>query len=90
MSGPHYNEVLYMLQNYGASGTEDKRAVQTFIDCETAERVSSLRGQLYSISQGKYDDRTFDAQVGVARRQKHGSYKEWARMCLQWMAGYRG
>ncbi len=88
--GYHYPEVIYLLKTYSPPGVDDKRAVQTFIDCETDERVRAVKGQLYAISRGRYDDATFDKVIGVDKRMKHGSYEEWAKLMLQWMAGYKG
>ncbi|MCB0329515.1 MAG: hypothetical protein KDD70_07625 [Bdellovibrionales bacterium] len=85
----HYPEVMYWKNTYGHPGVLDKRAVETFMDCETAERVSGLRNQLYAISQGKYDDALFTKLLGPDRKQRHGTYQDWAKFMLQWMAGYK-
>ena len=88
--GYHYPEVMYLLSTYAPSGVEDKRAVETFCDCETDERIRSVKGQLYAISRGRFDDPTFDKIIGVERKMKHGSYDEWAKLMLQWFASYKG
>ena len=88
--GAHYPELVYWRKTYGHPGVLDKRAVETFMDCETDERIRSLRGQLYAISMGRYDDDLFVKQFGPERKNRHGSFQEWAKLMLQWMAGYKG
>jgi hypothetical protein len=85
----YYKQVNYWLQMYGNSGIPDQRAVETYIDCETSEAVQSLRNELIGISRGNYQDAPFDVSVGVKRRVRHGTYQEWARLMLLWMANYK-
>jgi len=82
-------DVLYWAQNYGSAGSSDQRAVETFMECETREQVSPLRAQLYTISQGNCNKDTLDKIVGRNREVKHGSYEQWAKMMLLWMASYK-
>ncbi|MCI5065517.1 hypothetical protein MRY87_07325 [bacterium] len=86
----YYPEIIYWKKTYAHPGVLDKRAVESFIDCETAERVNSLRGQIHSVAKGKFDEHQFIKQMGPDRKQRHGSYEEWAKLMLQWMAGYKG
>ncbi|MCB0355307.1 MAG: hypothetical protein KDD64_17365 [Bdellovibrionales bacterium] len=90
MASVHYNEVIYWVKYYGDSGAPDKTGVQLFIDSETGEKIKALRAQLYAISKGQYDERSMDLQIGAKRRAKHGSYEEWAKLMLQWLATYKG
>ena len=83
MSG--FPDVKYWVQNYGMAGVEDKRAVETFVDCETDEKIKTFREQLLSISKGKYEERVLDAFVGKGRAKKHRSYDEWAKLMLLWL-----
>jgi hypothetical protein len=86
---PIYPRVTYWVQNYGGSDAPDKRAVQDFMDCESEEQIRSLRGELYAISQGRFDKKNLDANVGKKRETRHGSYDTWAKMMLLWMASYK-
>jgi len=87
--GQYYEQVIQWNKEYGSSGASDQRAIQTFMDCETDEKIRALRGQLYSISTGKFDAATLDKQLGAGRASKHGSYEQWAKLMLMWMAGYK-
>jgi hypothetical protein len=86
---PHYPEIIYWLQNYAQPGVADKRAVETFMDCETREKVQSLKAQLYAVANGKYEDGLMQKLLGGDRKARHGSYLEWSKIMLQWMAGYK-
>ena len=83
-----YKQVTYWAKNYGAGGVPDQRAVQDFVECETTEVISTFRGELASIAQGKYDEATLDQLVGQKRKVLHNSYKEWAKLMLMWLASY--
>jgi len=86
---PHYDQVMYWVKNYGSSGADDKRAAEDYLESETTEKVKVLKGQLYAISQGKYDQQKMDLQVGVKRRGVHGSYQQWAKLMLLWLSKSR-
>lgn len=88
--GPYYDQVDYWAKHYGTGESDDLRSVHSFMDCETEEKIRSLRGQIYSISCGRYHQRSLDNQIGPARRLRHGSFEAWAKLMLQWMAGHRG
>jgi hypothetical protein len=84
----HYPELIYWKSNYANPGVLDQRAIQAYVDCETRERINSLRTQLHSISKGRYDDALFQKLFGPDRKQRHGSYQEWAKLMLRWLAEY--
>lgn len=84
-----YKQIPYWVQHYGNAGMLDQQAVQTFMDCETTEMVVGLRNELVAVSSGAYSDQIFDRIVGVKRRVMHGSYEQWAKMMLLWMASYK-
>ena len=86
---PAYPKVQQWAKEYGASGAEDKRAVHDFMTVETTELIASLRNELASISKGNYDDKKMELLVGPKRRDRHGTFQEWARLMLQWMANYK-
>lgn len=85
---PHYPEIHYWHVTYCNAGISDQRAVETFIDCETRERVNALRTQIYAVSQGKYDDSVLLRKFGRERKERHGSFQVWAKTMLQWIAQY--
>ena len=78
------------VQAYGRPDVPDQRAIQDFMECETGEVVRALQGELLMVSEGKYDELIFDQTIGVRRRAKHQTYENWARLMLQWIAGYKG
>ncbi len=86
---PIYKQLTYWAQNYGNSSVPDQRAVETFMDCETREGVSGLRNELMGVAGGNFDETVFDKILGANRKFRHGSYIEWARMMLLWMASYK-
>ncbi|MBN8549674.1 MAG: hypothetical protein J0M12_10195 [Deltaproteobacteria bacterium] len=88
--GPIYSRINYWVQNYGLSGIPDQKAVENFIECETTEAVRLLRFELELLAQGKFNQDSLDHLVGVKRRVKHESYDAWAKLMLQWIAGYKG
>ena len=83
---PSYSRVYQWIREYGASGSEDVRGARDFIEIEAAESISSLRGELLAMSQQKYTDQVLDKIVGPGRKVRHGSYAEWAKVMLRWMA----
>ncbi len=86
----NFNEVFYWVKNYGVPGVPDKKAVENFVACEIHAKVQALRGQLYTIAKGKYDEKILDQQIGQSRKKRHGSYEEWAKMMLLWLSSARG
>jgi len=83
---PLYKYVPLWVREYGMSGSPDHQAVQIFVDCETREAIAGLRNELIGVSKGRYKDETFDLVVGTKRKVLHGSYSEWAKLMLQWLA----
>ena len=86
---PHYPKVIQWVKEYGSSGADDRRAVSDFMTVETQELIASLRNELASIAKGNYEARLMDQLVGAKRKDRHGSYQEWARLMLQWMANFK-
>jgi hypothetical protein len=73
-----------------ANGTgDDKRSAQTYCDCESDEAVEALRRELTAVAHGNFNADAFDLTVGKARVAKYGSYNQWAKLCLQWIAHSR-
>lgn len=81
-----YPRITLWIKEYGNRGGEDQRAANDFVEIESHEAISSLRAELYGVSQGRYEDSLLDKTVGQGRRVRHGSYAEWAKIMLRWMA----
>jgi len=79
----------YWIDNYGSSGIPDQRAVQDFMDCETRELVDGLRNELVGLVQGAVTEEVLDQIVGQKRKGQYGSYVEWGKLMLLWMASYK-
>lgn len=87
---PLYKQLVYWVQTYGSAGIPDQRAVSDFMDCETDEMVRSFQSELICLSRGNYKPESIDQLVGQGRKQKYGSYEEWARLMLMWLSSYKG
>lgn len=87
--GPTYTKVHYWVKNYGAPGVEDLRAVHDFVIVEPNEAIASLRAELVGMSKGNYRDDVLDKLIGGGRRSRYGSYAEWAKLMILWMASVR-
>ncbi len=81
--------ITYWVRTYANPGITDQRAVETFIDCESAEASRGLRAELTAISSGNFQEQSMDLTIGKSRALKHGDYQGWAKMMLLWMANYR-
>lgn len=86
---PLYQKLSYWVAQYGAADAPDQRAVHDFIECETSEAVRSLQSELIQVVQGNFKVETMDQLLGMKRRVLHGSYDAWAKLMLQWIAGYK-
>jgi hypothetical protein len=80
--------VTYWVKTYASGGASDQRCVQDFVECETSETLSTFRAELYGISQGNVAEDVLDKLVGQKRKVLHGSYVEWAKLMLMWLAAY--
>jgi hypothetical protein len=67
---------------------DDQRSAQTYCDCESDEAIDTLRKELSAVSGGNFNSDIFDLLVGKNRVAKHGSYENWAKVCLLWIAQY--
>jgi hypothetical protein len=83
-----YKQVVYWAKNYASGGGPDQRHVQDFVECETTETITTFRAELYGISQGNYEEENLDKLIGQKRRILFGSYQEWAKTMLMWLASY--
>lgn len=80
--------IKYYYEIY-AQGTDDKRAVENYCVCESDEMVRSFRGVLMGIANGDFNSETLNSLLGRDRVVKYGSYDEWAKLMLRWMAEAR-
>lgn len=87
---PNYQRVHYWVQNYGMAGIDDKQALENFIECETREQIKLLQQELMLLMDGKFNEEILDKLVGKKRKVKYGSYVEWAKLMMLWIAGYKG
>ena len=85
-----FPKIRSFIQSYARSDVPDQRAIQDFLECETGEVVRPLQAELMMVMEGKFDRNIFDQAVGIKRRAKYDSYENWARLMLQWIAGYKG
>ena len=84
-----YNQVMYFIKNYAREDVEEHRAITDFMACENRESISSLRTELTGILQANPKEEMLDKTIGIKRKTRFGSYKEWAKIMLQWMAAYK-
>jgi len=84
-----YTRLRAWLNEYGKSGMTDKEAMKAFLEVENPETINSLRAELMAVSRGEYEEKVFDVLVGRARKARYGSYQQWGKLMLQWMASQR-
>ena len=84
------DKIQYWVDHYGRGEVSDKRAVEDFIECETAEAVKPFKAQLHTISKGDYDPHVLEPLLGKKRIARHGSLENWAKLMLGWAASYKG
>ena len=77
------------IRDYSAAGVPDQKAVENYVECETAEAVHSLVNEIRAIANGKIDEAELDRTVGLNRKLRHMSYQEWAKNMLLWIANYK-
>ena len=83
---PSYKNLRYYLESYGVPGTTDDRAVRVYAEVEAYQAVQSLRAELIAIKEGRYSEDAMNALLGKKRAVKYGSYEDWARLMLMWLA----
>jgi len=84
-----YKYIKLWSDEYGKGRPEDKRALGDYIECETDQCVRGLRNELVGVSKGNYIPETLDVLIGKNRMTRHGTYDEWAKLMLQWLASLR-
>jgi len=57
-----------------------------FREIEAAEALASLRTELRIISTGNFNEQVIDQIVGRDRKLRYGSYQDWAKLILVWLA----
>lgn len=81
----HFDKVQFWVTNYGFGDWDDQKAMENFVICETAEVAKPLLAQLYTISQGQYEQETLEKVVGKKRLGKYGTYENWAKLMQMWL-----
>ena len=84
-----FRSVTYWVKTYANPGITDQRAIETFMDCESAEAAAGLRAELQAIRAGNFREESLNLSIGAGRRLKYGAFEEWARMMLIWMSNYK-
>ena len=87
---PDYKHVRTWIEWFGHGQMPDQRAVHEFMDIEQREVIASLRVELFALSQGRFDVKIMDQVLRPKRKMKHGSYEQWAKYMLIWMAEHKG
>jgi hypothetical protein len=81
----YITEVKYWLDHYAQAGVPDKNACETYLECESDEKLRSLRLQLQAVADGKVSDETLIKIIGKGRKGKHGSFERWAKLMNLWL-----
>jgi hypothetical protein len=64
----------------------DKKAMAIFKQYESREKISRLRVEVYSISQGRVPDHVCAGVLGKVRKARFDGFPKWARMMLGLLA----
>lgn len=64
----------------------DLKALRTFRDYESSEKVRRLQQELQWIKGDMVAEDVLDEVIGKKRKSKWQSYSQWASMMLQWLA----
>ncbi len=81
-----FPKVTQFLREYSGSDPDDRRSALNFREIEAAEALASLRNELRMISTGNFNEQVIDQIVGRDRKLRYGSYQEWAKLILVWLA----
>lgn len=81
-----FSRLKHWNDDYAVGATNDKQAVENYVFCETRELVGSLRTELSQIIVGNFKPESLQAILGKERMLRHGSFENWARLMLQWLA----
>jgi hypothetical protein len=84
-----HKEVKYWYDNYAQGSPDDQRSVENFCVCESTEAIRIFQNELIGIMNGNHRAETLDIILGKDRVLKHGTYEEWAKLMLRWMAEAR-
>lgn len=83
---PSYSRVAAWVREYGSGGIDDNRALRDYLEIEANESINSLRNELHALARGNYIEESIQKLVGAKRKVRHGTYDEWAKSMLRWMA----
>jgi hypothetical protein len=85
-----YKNIQSFSAHYFLEGTDERRALEDFMTCESHEAVNSLKNELTGIVQVNKPEKVLENSLGLNRKIRFGSYKEWAKTMLLWMGTHRG
>ena len=71
------------------AGSDLRRAVQDFVDCEPTETVSAFKLELSGIANAVHPIERLEQLLGVNIKVKYGSYEQWAKTVLLMLASTR-
>jgi hypothetical protein len=86
---PAYKYVRAWVKQYGSSGRIDMNAVHDFMDVEPRYEMRGLQSDLLAITRGNFEEKMLDVVVGKKRKVKHGTYEDWAKIMLLWIASHK-
>lgn len=73
----------YFEKTYGANfKTDEKRALQTFKDFESKERLMRLQRDLIAVKDNKVSEKVCDQIIGKEKIARYQSYSNWAKIML--------
>lgn len=84
-----FKHIRYWAEHYAHPGVSDQSSVENAMICESDEFLRPFQAQLNSIIQGSFDEQALDRILTTNRRQRHGSYENWAKLMLMWIQGVK-
>lgn len=85
-----YKYIFQWEATYGRRAGNDKKAIDSCMETESAEYIRILKNEFTAVSRGLYDEKQFDKILGAQRKKKFKNYMSWAKHMLVLMASYKG
>lgn len=77
----------YYQKRYALSLSEnDQKAIRLFKEYESLEMIRRLQAELQAVATGQVYEQTLFANIGKKRKGRYGTYEEWAKLMLIWLA----
>ena len=76
----------YQVSYANSMANNDQKAVRTFKDFESREKLGRLRQELVWVRDGMVRSAPLNEIIGAKRRSRYGGYERWASLMLQWIA----